>query len=82
MFFTTERTFLSDGIYIILERRLHHNHHEKKAFSSQLHKENNFTTAVFPVPSELAAGSYNVSIVTKPGNTYFTANIDSVVTVA
>ena len=35
-----------------------------------------------PVPSELAAGSYNVSIVTKPGNTYFTANIDSVVTVA
>ena len=50
MFFTTERTFLSDGIYIILERRLHHNHHEKKAFSSQLHKENNFATAVFPVP--------------------------------
>ncbi len=35
-----------------------------------------------PVPSELAAGSYSVSIVTKPGNTYFTANIDSVVTVA
>ena len=35
-----------------------------------------------PVPGELAAGSYNVSIVTKPGNTYFTANIDSVVTVA
>ena len=35
-----------------------------------------------PVPSELAAGNYNVSIVTKPGNTYFTANIDSVVTVA
>ncbi|MCR5125730.1 MAG: DUF4469 domain-containing protein [Treponema sp.] len=35
-----------------------------------------------PVPSELAAGSHNVSIVTKPGNTYFTANIDSLVTVA
>ena len=35
-----------------------------------------------PVPSDLAAGNYNVSIVTKPGNTYFTANIDSVVTVA
>ena len=35
-----------------------------------------------PVPSELAAGSYSVSIVTKPGSTYFTANIDSVVTVA
>lgn len=35
-----------------------------------------------PVPSSLAAGSYNISIVTKPGNTYFTANIDSVVTVA
>ena len=50
MFFTTEMTFLSDGIYIILERRLHHNHHEKKAFSSQLHKENNFATVVFPVP--------------------------------
>ena len=50
MFFTTERTFLSDGIYIILERRLHHNHHEKKSFSSQLHKENNFATVVFPDP--------------------------------
>ena len=50
MFFTTERTFLSDGIYIILERRLHHNHHEKKSFSSQLHKENNFATVLFPVP--------------------------------
>lgn len=35
-----------------------------------------------PVPSELPAGSYNVSIVTKPGNTYFIANIDSVITVA
>ena len=35
-----------------------------------------------PVPSDLASGSYSVSIVTKPGNTYFTANIDSVVTVA
>ena len=35
-----------------------------------------------PVPGELTAGNYNVSIVTKPGNTYFTANIDSVVTVA
>ncbi|MCR5766302.1 MAG: hypothetical protein K6G09_10060 [Treponema sp.] len=30
----------------------------------------------------LAAGNYSVSIVTKPGNTYFTANIDSEVTVA
>ncbi|MBP3742941.1 MAG: DUF4469 domain-containing protein [Treponema sp.] len=35
-----------------------------------------------PVPGELAAGNYSVSIVTKPGNTYFTANIDSEVTVA
>ena len=35
-----------------------------------------------PVPGELAAGSYSVSIVTKPGKAYFTANIDSVVTVA
>jgi len=35
-----------------------------------------------PVPSGLAAGSYSVSIVTKPGNSYFTATIDSVVTVA
>lgn len=35
-----------------------------------------------PVPAGLAAGSYNVCIVTKPGNTYFTANIDSIVTVA
>lgn len=34
------------------------------------------------LPDELAAGSYNVSIVTKPGKAYFTANIDSVVTVA
>ena len=36
----------------------------------------------FTVPAGLAAGSYSVSIVTKPGNTYFTANIDSEVTVA
>ena len=35
-----------------------------------------------PIPADLAAGSYNVSIVTKPGNTYFTTNIDSMVTVA
>ena len=35
-----------------------------------------------PVPSTLPPGSYSISIVTKPGNTYFTANIDSVVTVA
>ena len=35
-----------------------------------------------PVPSDLTAGNYSVSIVTKPGNTYFTANIDSEVTVA
>lgn len=35
-----------------------------------------------PVPESLAAGSYSVSIVTKPGSTYFTANIDSAVTVS
>jgi len=35
-----------------------------------------------PIPADIAEGSYNVSIVTKPGNSYFTANIDSVVTVA
>ena len=35
-----------------------------------------------PVPADLASGSYSVSIVTKPGNTYFTANIDSEITVA
>ena len=35
-----------------------------------------------PVPTDLASGNYSVSIVTKPGNTYFTANIDSEVTVA
>ncbi len=34
------------------------------------------------VPEGLAAGSYSISIVTKPGNTYFTANIDSEITVA
>ncbi len=34
-----------------------------------------------PVPQSLSAGSYSVSIVTKPGKSYFTANIDSVVTV-
>ncbi len=34
------------------------------------------------VPSSLAAGSYSISIVTKPGLTYFTANIDSEITVA
>ena len=36
----------------------------------------------FTIPATLSAGSYNISIVTKPGNTYFTANIDSEVTVA
>jgi len=35
-----------------------------------------------PLPASLASGSYSLSIVTKPGSTYFTANIDSVVTVA
>ncbi len=35
-----------------------------------------------PLPESLAAGSYSVSIATRPGSTYFTANIDSVVTVA
>lgn len=35
-----------------------------------------------PVPESLAAGSYSVCIVTKPGATYFTANSGSVVTVA
>ena len=34
------------------------------------------------IPSDLTAGSYSVSIVTKPGLSYFTANIDAVVTVA
>ena len=34
------------------------------------------------VPSSLAAGTYSISIVTKPGLTYFTANIDSEITVA
>ena len=34
------------------------------------------------IPATLAAGAYTVSIVTKPGSTYFTAKIDSVVTVA
>ena len=34
------------------------------------------------LPSSIPAGSYSVSIVTKPGSIYFTANIDSVVTVA
>lgn len=33
------------------------------------------------VPSNLGAGSYSISVVTKPGNTYFTANIDSEITV-
>ena len=36
----------------------------------------------FTVPASLAAGSYSISIVTKPGNKYFTANIDSEITVA
>ena len=35
-----------------------------------------------PIPAGLAAGNYNVSIITKPGNTYFTATIDSEVTVS
>ena len=34
-----------------------------------------------PLPASISAGSYSVSIVTKPGLTYFTANTDSVVTV-
>ncbi len=34
------------------------------------------------IPDDLAQGSYNVSIVTKPGLNYFTASIDSEVTVA
>lgn len=34
------------------------------------------------VPSSLTAGSYSISIVTKPGLTYFTANINSEITVA
>lgn len=34
-----------------------------------------------PIPAELTSGEYSVSIVTKPGNSYFTANIDSMVTV-
>ncbi|MCR5291004.1 MAG: DUF4469 domain-containing protein [Treponema sp.] len=36
----------------------------------------------FTIPASLTAGTYSISIVTKPGNSYFTANIDSVVTVA
>ena len=35
-----------------------------------------------PIPASLAAGNYNVSIITKPGKSYFTATIDSVVTVS
>lgn len=35
-----------------------------------------------PVPQGLTTGNYSVSIVTKPGKNYFTANIDSIVTVA
>ena len=34
------------------------------------------------VPANLAAGKYSIFIVTKPGNTYFTANIDSEISVA
>lgn len=34
------------------------------------------------IPSSLNAGCYSISIVTKPGNKYFTANIDSEITVA
>ena len=34
------------------------------------------------VPSSLSAGSYSISVVTKPGSTYFTANIDSEIMVA
>jgi hypothetical protein len=53
---------------------------ESPAFQSTTRRGTNVVDS--PVPTELEAGSYNVSIVTKPGNTYFTANIDSVVTVA
>ncbi len=35
----------------------------------------------FFVPSSAASGSYSISVVTKPGNTYFTATIDSEITV-
>ena len=35
-----------------------------------------------PIPTDLSAGKYSLSIATKPGNTYFTATIDSMVTVA
>ncbi len=34
------------------------------------------------LPANLAAGSYSISIVTKPGKTYFTANIDTEITVS
>ena len=35
-----------------------------------------------PLPQGLSAGSYSISVVTKPGTSYFTANIDSLVTVS
>ncbi len=34
------------------------------------------------VPPELTAGKYSMSVVTKPGNTYFTATTDSEITVS
>lgn len=34
------------------------------------------------IPSSLSLGQYSISIVTKPDNTYFTANIDSEITVS
>lgn len=34
------------------------------------------------VPQDLTAGNYSLSVVTKPGNSYFTANIDSEINVS
>ena len=34
-----------------------------------------------PVPAEIAPGSYTVSISTKPGQSYFTATLDSVISI-
>lgn len=36
----------------------------------------------FQIPEGLSAGSYSLSITAKPGSTYFTANIDSEITVS
>lgn len=33
------------------------------------------------IPANLTAGNYSISIVTKPGKTYFTANIDAEITI-